>query len=423
MKKSILIGALAALMLFAFVACDGGTASAADRTIVAISVTDGPTEYFGGETIDLDDYTVMATQVNGDTVPVEAKYLSLDEDKVTAPADNSAVEPGVIATVTYNGPFMATYGLQADITASVYKLDSLNVEAAETQATYYNGSSTKNLKDDYVVTAYAIYDDEVVFERELEADEYSVSAADSFIVADAFAKAGKAVLTFSTSYNSSATAIEDGSLTASVYVLNDYIESFEFVIGGDDATKEPIIDSTTTLNASDYVTVTYSMASGKTGNATETGATGVEVKWNAEVTAGTTTLEEGSTYTISVTAPLGAKGTESTQTKTVTLIPNYIASFKVTAATSTDVKGGYELTAEKVNISPVWKDTTVGAVSTVNDAVLKQNLRFVLSNGTEATSYTVPDNYPASTELPISFKLANYPEATTTSVISTTAAV
>lgn len=414
MKKSILIGALAALMLFAFVACDGGTASAADRTIVAISVTDGPTEYFGGESIDLEDYTVMATQVNGDTVPVEAKYLSLDKNTVTAPADNSAVEPGVIATVTYNGPFMATYGLQADITASVYKMTGIDVEVNADQPTYYVGSATKDIAEDYTVTAYAVQDDEVVYEKVLTTDEFKATPDSSKVTAttgEEFTVAGACEVTFTANADSSVVAIEDGENTANIIVMKNYLVSFDVVLGGEGKSVAAVGGAIGT--ASDYVTVTYTMANGKVGDVAETGATAATISWENSATGNFTS---GTSYRILAKASVGADPKEETKAIPVALAASTVKSFVVEeGAIATSIKGGYTLNAADLTVTLTWTGSSDVTYTAASD------LSFILADGSRVKSYVIPANFPASTELPIEFALDTYPNATTTSTVSTTA--
>ena len=73
--KKVFIGVLAALMLFAFVACDNSSSSGLDQVVVSISVSGTPT-YFAGETADIEDYTVTATTLGGSTFTVEEADLS-----------------------------------------------------------------------------------------------------------------------------------------------------------------------------------------------------------------------------------------------------------------------------------------------------------------------------------------------------------
>ena len=95
MKKCILIGALAALMLFAFTACEQPSISMGDHSLSDVQYVSGPLKYYVGETFDPSAYTVRLVYADNQS-PVEvngAAYLSVAADswKVTSPATSAVI--------------------------------------------------------------------------------------------------------------------------------------------------------------------------------------------------------------------------------------------------------------------------------------------------------------------------------------------
>ena len=428
MKKSILIGVLAALMLFAFTACDNTATTGFDQAVISITA-EGTPEYFVGDEVSLSDYTVTATRFNGETFVVDAEDLKLDAKALELVATTGKSGDTVAAgTITYTGYTYPVTDAKTTVSVSAvaYTVDAINVVVNADQPTYYKGSSTKNLNDDYTVTAYALDADnkEVLFERQLASDEFTIESAN--ITTDAFSKTGKAELTFKVG-GEAPSAIEDGENTASLIVMEDYLESFDFEVMGEGATTKYAIEGATITAATNYIEVTYTMASGNVVKSTDDDiatdypkATSTAA-WNAEVTVDTSKFEEGKTYTITVTAKVGADEKESTVSKDVNAEPNKVVSFTVTMTGSDAIEAGSEISVDDVTaVTATWADTTVGAVEGVTPAVLLENVVMTV-NGAEADTYTVPANYPAGTELPIAFSLKNYPDAECTTTLSTKA--
>ena len=426
MKKSILIGVLAALMLFAFTACDNTATTGFDQAVISITAEGAP-EYFAGDEVSPSDYTVTATRFNGETFVVSVEDLKLkDGSTVGTPTDNGDVVSA--GTIVYTGFTYLGEEVSTGVEATAYKVDAINVVVNADQLTYYKGSSTKNLNDDYTVTAYALdADKEVLFERQLASDEFTIESAN--ITTDAFSKTGKADLTFKVG-SATPAAIEDGENTASLIVMEDYLESFDFEVMGEGATTKYAIEGATITAAANYIEVTYTMASGNVVKSTDDDISTDYPKatstaaWNAEVTVGGSApskFEEGKTYTITVTAKVGADEKESTVSKTVNAEQNKVVSFTVTMTGSEAIEAGSEISVDDVTkVEATWADTTVGAVEGVTPAVLLENVVMTV-NGAEADTYTVPANYPAGTELPVAFSLKNYPDAECTTTLSTKA--
>ena len=419
--KKVMIALLSLAVLFAFTACPDGSDSSSqtleDQAVVKIEVT-GPDTYFAGETATLDDYKVVATRANGETFEVtNADDLTFS---VTVPSTATSADaaPKSIGTIEYTGNSLVTVkDPKAEVYATVYNVDAINVVAKSSQTKYYDGSSTADLADDYVVTAYALKNpatdkaDAALYAREVSSDDVEISS--SLITSDAFNASGKADLTFK-AYGVAASAITGGTNTASVIVYDDYLESISVA---ENPAKKAVIGAKTTATPLDYVVVTYNMASGKTGDTSATGATAATAEWAAEITGGTTVFEKGKTYTITVTAKTGFDGkTDDVETVTLTLVENTIVSFTVTA--SGDINAGDTLKGDSFTVTPTWLGDadSVTPPAEVTAAVLQQNL---LLNG--AASYTVPEDYPAGTKLPVKFTLKNYPNATCNTEISTKA--
>ena len=84
MKKCILIGALAALMLFAFTACEQAPGFTMGTHVLSdVQYVSGPLTYYEGETFDPSAYTIRLVYADNQA-PVEvngAAYLSIDEVK------------------------------------------------------------------------------------------------------------------------------------------------------------------------------------------------------------------------------------------------------------------------------------------------------------------------------------------------------
>ena len=142
MKKSILIGALAALMLFAFVACDNSTP--VNKTIEGLEVTTTKTDYLVNQTFDPSTVSVLVRYTDGTTAPVNA---SLSVDGVTDGKLATAQQYKVTATYGYvisDGYFGQSVGeKQATGTTyiNVYNIDSIAVTKLPEVVSYEEGTA------------------------------------------------------------------------------------------------------------------------------------------------------------------------------------------------------------------------------------------------------------------------------------------
>lgn len=125
MKKSILIGALAALMLFAFVACDNSTP--VNKTIEGLEVTTTKTDYLVNQTFDPSTVSVLVRYTDGTTAPVNA---SLEVEEAT----NGKLVNGQQYTVKATYGYVITDGYfgqsasQQQVTGTTY-INAYNIDS------------------------------------------------------------------------------------------------------------------------------------------------------------------------------------------------------------------------------------------------------------------------------------------------------
>ena len=313
MTKSILIGAIAALMLFAFVACDNNAGSDEIYNPVVRMYQDNEVSYLANETTDFNDFVVMAQRLDGTTFQVSADQVVYDPIKVT-----SGTNAGTATYYTYTGTVVV------NLVANVHPITSIEVEYTGTGSydQYYqnyleagsevNGeATTPNTafhKDQYTVTA--IYDGEQ--ERVLEADEYVVSGMDLSTVGTA----GYAIIAADidkdgaadsevVGYASNLVVIADSLMSISV----EAADGVEFIAG---ATPETGND----LMAQFVVTGTY--ASGKTMTETPT-----------EVTVDTEALNEGNYPAAGSSVTVTAKVGTLEDSVSVTTVADYIVDYTI----------------------------------------------------------------------------------------------
>ena len=444
--KKIMIALLAIAVLFGFAACDnsnGGSASMQDQYVVALSAT-GPTEYFEGQRINVSDYTVTATQNDGNTFVVDSKDLKfvttgsglVDYISATTTETSATATEKVVGTIAYVGIFQGTQvNPTVEVKATVYKVDAIDVKVVDDQQTYY-AKSTKvnNLENEYIVTAYALTDptnaattaaSDAIYSDVVDPAEFAIYGASSEITTP-FTDPGQQTLNFRVygAGKNNTVTIQDGHATATLTVMNDYIESF--VVGsvpasytGSATVLYAVDGGTANATVKNYLTVTETMASGKvtTYYGSEIPA-GYAVAWDSDVTAATTKFALGSTYGLTVTADTGANGEESPQAYELPVISNDIKSFTVTAGSGvSDIQPGDTISATSFTVTATWLDSTANGV--VSDTNLVSALRI---NGNP--TYQVPGNYPAETPLAVEFTLDGYTaKCTNGNTIETGAAV
>ena len=433
--KKIMIALLAIAVLFGFAACDNsnsGSASADDQRVVALTI-DGPTEYFAGETVDLSKYTVTATRNDNSTFVVEdVRYLDFDADTTnqdtyvtTGLKANASESEQTIGTIRYTGPFFVA-GVTAEVKATVYTLDAIDVAVSAEQPVYYEGSDVKNLNDDYTVTAYALGADNktVLYSRPLDSDEFVIVDTGASNAAVTAVTAKSYTLGFAcfadpadSTFTPASETIEGGKNEATLVVRTDSVSSFTVEAVANDETTAgvayPVAGKTTIGTAPEkYIVISYEMASGRSGKLIGTNSNSVAtfaVSWGTGVTTTGQFGAEGTQYPITVTPSVGADA----QTYQLKSVADTIKSFEVEAAsTLTAIAPGDTLENTDFVVKPTWLSTTSAATE---DKSLVSALK--LNNG---TTYEVPEDYPATgATLPITFTLDGYPNATTKSSFAT----
>ena len=129
MKKRVFIGIIAALMLFAFTACDSDPNNvAAQYSYVEATTTQ---EYLVGEKPAVSDFTFTAYTFDGKaSVKVPAKQMILSDDKAFTTAGTQSV--------AFEWGTMNVYGV-AEV--KVYDVDKITVDAENAEVTTYYASS------------------------------------------------------------------------------------------------------------------------------------------------------------------------------------------------------------------------------------------------------------------------------------------
>ena len=144
MKKCILIGALAALMLFAFTACDNTTA--VDGAVQSVEATQAVV-YVEGETPTAEGFTYTGYTNMGATVTVEASDITLVP--TSAGSGVSANTYGIV----FKGQPVGT------VVVDFEAVESIEVDASKATTEYYKipsdvtGVSARELVKDVIVTA------------------------------------------------------------------------------------------------------------------------------------------------------------------------------------------------------------------------------------------------------------------------------
>ena len=385
--KKFIIAMLCVAVLFGFAACDNSSnapsgSEGLDKLVVSMKVeakTGFDGKYFDGEKIDLSNYVITATTYNGDEVEVAAADVSLDKDKVSA-GDNEDVKSTLLATLTYKG---ATYGaipVKAEITGYVYDLSAVDVKI-NTEKTYYVGDDIDSIKDNITVTGYALKKDGTqVYSAELADDAYDLTVAKS--ANDKFNSTGSVEFTV-TGLN----AIKDGKNGGSVVVDNDTVKSIEVVAGGEG--KVEAVVGATVGDAADYVTITYTMNSGRTLVDDEFTGTAT-IAWEK---SDTKFLDTETARTVKVTVG------EIEATREVPVVKNYIKSFTVNKVEELYLMPGDDITKKITSVEATWAVTYDNDEDKpVQDKDLLQYLKF-------AGTTEIPDDYTMGSLVPVTITI------------------
>ncbi len=389
MKKTILVGMIATLMLFAFAGCNNQPMAGVEEMVTEISITSETPSFFKGDKVEATDFTVTAKKVSGETAVVNPQYLEFDFDdtkvKDGALVGTSVSEDvaGKIGTVRYTGATYGTGTVSADIYAYVFTMDEITVSGSETEP-YYGAATDVELRTDaYTVTGIAKDDDgEIIYSRELTSSEYTPSV-DAVASNTSFADVTfTAASTFQTS--AAITAAEKPRIT----LLPDYIVSI--VATQKEGTVAYVRG--TAGEASNWVTLTATYRSGK-----ENPLTGTVKYADEEFTATSEFTADPVIINIEYTAGYGEKNEKWTGEVTINPAPDKLISFTVSPGT---VSVGETLVASNFKVATqTWASTKTAAPEGVElDSLLQIN---------GGSQVTIPA-YAASKAYPLTFSLIGY---------------
>ena len=136
MKKTILVGLIAATMLFAFTACESGSSSYGAIAMVTASTS---VEYVVGvDTPDAADFTFTGYTVTGDAVSIPSNQFEWDGEFPVATDTEDKY------SVTFN--WSATTAMKATGTVTMYapEVDDIEVSAGTAKVQYYTVASGAN---------------------------------------------------------------------------------------------------------------------------------------------------------------------------------------------------------------------------------------------------------------------------------------
>ena len=426
MKKTILVGLIASMMLFAFVACDNSSNVGLGNSVVTkIEVTSEAPSIFVGDTVAKSSLTVVGTYLDGSTFTVPESDYTFTQNAAASLTDVNSGELTAIGTVTYTGFNYSGQPLSADVEGYVYSVDKLVVEGPDTPESYYFiYDSTATFTSEYnpanyTVTAQALDDeDNVLFSRELtyvaDEDATATFAADStseYKVTPAKTASnaipGEGTLKFERNSkfanvggSNTASAVEEPiacQLDTVARITVSVKDDAEFIAGA--------ALSTVTGTPTTYFTAKSIYQSGY-----EADLATFSIAFDAAISATNELPVAGSTVTVTATS-----GT-LTATTPITTIANYITGFTASYKSGATVKPGESIVRDNVTISGItWENSTVGAPSGFTPAfTLSRNdmPSTVATNGSWTYVVTLT-NAEAAKEAPYAYMTVNAGTTTT----------
>ena len=364
MRKSILIGVLAALMLFAFTACDSqvpNIPNAGDNDIAKVTIASAPTFYAGGSADDV-YVTVDVQRVGGKVTEDVPAVVSFVENKVVPGTNPVKISFGSLtgadssAEYTYMGSVEAESVIELDVeykapTAPVSNVSS--IEVTSVKGVYADGTKTNVLtySTDYT---FAWNEDKTAAVITLTADKYADEAVTFAIEAEYDEpepeKATKLVVEYTvnggTPTGSAGTVYYGDTVDIAVYTA--------YVNSGEDVKLDEVTSQVRALNGQtfnpNYVagTTTYSATVAYNG-LTIPVSVGIGSDYVENVSGITLKNDTATAAKVVANATIGASGT--------TLTP---ADFQATATK----KSGAALGASDVTISVVGGTQTIPSTAT-----------------------------------------------------------
>ena len=213
--KKVFIGVLAALMLFAFVACDNSGANAGAEYIAYVEATQNSgVVYVEGEKVDPADFTFKGYDVIGNEVATIPSSMFEGPSTVLAAKEDNAI--------TFTSSVSSMYGaLTAEVEVAAEEVTGIKVDATNAKTTYYGTLDKYSYEDEnrnkidisgLVVTASYEGGEKVV-----EIDETNV--ATSSVV---WASVTKPV-----TYDLTVTYATDNTDTYTITMLPNYVDHVE----------------------------------------------------------------------------------------------------------------------------------------------------------------------------------------------------
>ena len=364
MRKSILIGVLAALMLFAFTACDSqvpNIPNAGDNDIAKVTIASAPTFYAGGSADDV-YVTVDVQRVGGKVTEDVPAVVSFVENKVVPGTNPVKISFGSLtgadssAEYTYMGSVEAESVIELDVeykapTAPVSNVSS--IEVTSVKGVYADGTKTNVLtySTDYT---FAWNEDKTAAVITLTADKYADEAVTFAIEAEYDEpepeKATKLVVEYTvnggTPTGSAGTVYYGDTVDIAVYTA--------YANSGEDVKLDEVTSQVRALNGQtfnpNYVagTTAYSATVAYNGLTTPV-SVGIGSDYVENVSGITLKNDTATAAKVVANATIGASGT--------TLTP---ADFQATATK----KSGAALGASDVTISVVGGTQTIPSTAT-----------------------------------------------------------
>ena len=166
MRKSILIGVLAALMLFAFTACEPQVIEYPTEAASFGVRTVGDTTYLEGEDFDFRGLEVVQIYKDGSTKPVAVEDLTVSGGEDLSSSSKVAIK------------YLGTEVIK-DLSPVVKEINAIAVDDSTAKTQYVSGAgddedTTSFDKTGLVVTGQYKEGETVVLSRVLDADEYTV---------------------------------------------------------------------------------------------------------------------------------------------------------------------------------------------------------------------------------------------------------
>ena len=427
MKKSILIGVLAALMLFAFTACDNNPQVEFANPVVELYTESVPTVLENQKPAET-AYVIMGRYYDGTTFQVPASDYEIKFNSTAAPStvdsETKEFKPVDVGTVTYTA---YNYEKEATgtLTAVVYDVKALTVSGPSDPQRYYAGATDEGkMIGDEAATLDALFNKtpytvNAVYENAEGEDVTQALTADQYVVdykSGSGSTAGAATVEFKPSLAKAGTAdsfTQDTEYTGKnefgVILEKDSVESIAF-----EPLATPVTlvkgEKSAAINAkgmSTYGKVTATYVSGVTEDVTET-ATGA---WTSGIDG--TQKFNADTATLEI-----AVGTDKT-TAIFTISEPSVTAFTATAPATVKAGEKFKISDVTISVTSWTKDVEPSDA----DTVFADGANFTVEGQSGADyEFTIPATAEAGDEYYYVVKLTKYSSADLYAVMTLTVA-